>query len=455
MNNTRRGFIKTSSAGTAVVLAGGILPGFSAKSYGRIIGANNKVNIAVAGFHNRGIAHIRTYASLKDVNVAALCDVDQRLFPVGIKEVEDKGGVKPSLYSDFRKLLDDKNIDAVSIVTPDHWHALQTIWACQAGKDVYIEKPLSYTMEEGRKMVEAARKYERVVQAGTQSRSATMVHKAMQLIREGVIGNIYMGRAIVFGFRPNIGRVADSPIPEGVDWDMFLGPAPYRPFNENRFHYKWHWFWDTSTTEFGNNATHYVDLIRMAMDIRTHPREIQCMGGFYVWDSDQEIPNIQLGAFKYDDNRIIQVDVRSIYSNTEAGEDSGIFLYGSKGWMHIKQSKGYKVFLGKDNKEGPVLTLNTLDPTKDKTVIQDFGEMDVAHMQNFIDCIRTREWQKLNADIMEGYMSSSVGLLGNIAYRTGRKLEFDGETEKFRNDDEANGYLTRKYRKPYVLPQKI
>ena len=454
MKNSRRKFIKTSTTGTAAILAGGILPGFSAKSYSRIIGANEKVNIAVAGFHNRGIGHIRTYSSLEDVNVTALCDVDQRLFPRGIKEIEDRGGEKPVTYTDFRKLLENKNIDAVSIVTPDHWHALQTIWACQAGKDVYIEKPLSYSIEEGRKMVEAARKYGRVVQTGTQSRSNIVVHKAMKLISEGVIGDIYMGRAIVLGFRPNIGRVADSPVPEGVDWDMFLGPAPSRPFNENRFQYKWHWFWDTSSTEFGNNATHWVDLIRMAMGIKVHPQKIQCMGDFYVWDSDQEIPNIQLGSFKYNDGRIIQIDVRSIYNNKEAEKNSGAFLYGSKGWMHLNHNS-YKVFLGKGNEKGPSFSIDRSDPTRDKKAIQEFKGLDAPHMQNFIDCVRTGKWQDLNADIQEGFMSSSIGLLGNIAYRVGRTLEFDGETEKFLNDEEANSYLTRKYRQPFVLPKKV
>jgi len=455
MENTRRGFIKKSAAGAAAVISGGVLPGFRAVSYDRIPGANKKVNIAVTGIHGRGIAHIRTLSSIADVNIAAICDIDQRLFSAGIKEVESRGGAKPATYADFRKVLDNKNIDAVSIATPDYWHALHTIWACQAGKDVFVEKPLSYTIEEGRKMVEAARKYNRVVQVGTQSRSNPVVFKALNLIKEGILGDIYMGRAIVFGFRPNIGRTANSPVPEGVNWDMFLGPAPYRPFNENRFHYKWHWFWDTSTSEFGNNATHWVDMIRMAMDINSHPRKIQCMGDFYIWDSDQEVPNIQLGAFKYDDNRIIQVDVRSIYNNPEADESMGAFLYGSKGWMHLKH-QGYKVYFGKENKEGPSSTSDlAADPTKDKTAIQDFKGLDVEHMQNFIDCVRSGEWQKLHADVMEGFLSSSICLLGNIAYRTGRTLEFDGKTEKFVNDHEANRYLTREYRKPYVLPDKI
>jgi len=447
MKKTRRTFLKASTAGAVTALAG-----FNAGSYNRILGANDRVNIGVSGFHNRGIGHIRTFSSLDNVQVKAVCDVDERLFPRGIKEVQDGGGGTPATYSDFREMLEDKDIDAVAIAAPDHWHALQTIWACQAGKDVYIEKPLSYSIEEGQKMVEAARKYNRVVQTGTQSRSNIVVQKAMEEIRNGVIGDIYMSRAIVFGFRPNIGHVADSPVPEGVDWDMFLGPAPYRPFNENRFQYNWHWFWDTSTTEFGNNATHWVDLIRLAMGIDEHPRKIQCMGDFYVWDSDQEIPNIQLGVFKYGDGRIIQADVRSIYNNTEAGEKNGAFLYGSKGWMHLKH-QGYRIFLGRDDEEGPSFSVNQYDPTQDKTAIQEFKGLDATHMQNFVDCVRSGEWKNLNADVREGYLSSSIGLLGNIAYRVGRTLEFDNESETFLDDREANGYLSRDYRKPYVLPE--
>ncbi len=446
----RREFIKKSAAGTAAMFVGGILPGYSAKSYSRIIGSNNTINIAIAGFHNRGTGHIRTFSSLDDVKVAAICDIDQRLFPSGIKEVMDKGGDKPLTYTDFRKILDNKDIDAVSIATPDHWHALQTIWACQAGKDVYIEKPLSFTIKEGRKMIEATQKSNRIVQVGTQSRSNIVPYKAKELIKDGIIGDIYMGRAIVFGFRPNIGRVKDSPVPDGVDWDMFLGPSPYHPFNENRFQYNWHWFWDTSTTEFCNNATHWVDLIRWMMDINEHPRKIQCMGDFYVWDSDQEIPNVQLGTFKYNDNRIIQIDVRSIFNNHEAGENSGAFLYGSKGWMHMNHN-GYKIFLGKDNKGGPVFSAKFYDPTKDKTAIQEFKGLDETHMQNFIDCVRSEDNEKLNANIHEGHLSSSVGLLGNIAYLMGRTLEFDGEKETFIKDEEANKLLSYEYRKPWKL----
>ena len=454
MENSRRTFIKTSAAGVVTLLAGGKLSSFGAMDYRSIMGANERLNIAVVGFHNRGMGLIRACTHLENVKITALCDIDQRLFANAVAEIEKRGGEKPELYTDYRKLLENKDIHAVVIATPDHWHALQAIWACKAGKDVYIEKPLAFTVGEGRKIVEAARKYNRVVQAGTQSRSNIVVHKALQLIREGIIGDIYMARAIVFGFRSNIGRVPDSPVPEGVDWDMFLGPAPWHPFNENRFHYKWHWFWDTSTTEFGNNATHWVDLIRMAMDIKVHPQKIQCMGGFYVWDSDQEIPNIQLGAFQYPDNRIVQIDVRSIYNNHEGGDLEGAFLYGSKGWMHLKH-QNFRVFFGQKSEPGPSFSIKSLQAPENKEVVQEFKGLDIPHLQNFVDCVRTRKWQDLNADVLEGHLSSSVGLLGNIAYRVGRTLEFDGMNEKFIADPEADSYLVREYRLPYRFPETV
>lgn len=449
-STNRREFLKNSAMAAAGMLTMAPIAkkGFTKNS------PNERINVAVVGIRNRGRAHYRQFAQIPNVRVVALCDIDERLFPAAIAEVKEFGGHKPKIYVDFRKMLEDRDIDAVSIASPDHWHALQTIWACQAGKDVYIEKPISYTIEEGRKMVEAARKYDRVVQVGTQGRSSSTSQEAIKLLHDGIIGDIYMGRVIVFGFRENIGRVKDSPIPEGVHWDLFLGPAPYRPFNENRFHYKWHWFWDTSTTEFGNNGTHGADLIRCAMRKRVHPVKIQCMGGFFAWDSDQEIPNIQLGTFEYDDGKIIQVDVRSIYNNSEAKMKGGCFVYGSKGWMHISHT-AYKTFLGKDNEPGPSVSVKDPQIPKDKKALQEFKGTDGPHIANFTNCMRSRKWQDLNADILEGYLSSTMMLLGNIAYLTGRTLTFNGRAEQFVDDDEANSYLTRRYRPPYVLPEKI
>lgn len=450
-NINRRGFLKRSGMVSAGLTFGApaFIKGFAQKK------PSDTVNAAVAGIRSRGgyyyggSGHTANYTKIKNSRVAAICDIDENLFPQAVADIEKLGGDKPKTVVDFRDLLDDKDIDAVSISTPDHWHALQTIWACQAGKDVYVEKPISYTIDEGRKMVEAARKYNRVVQTGTNSRSDRLIQKAIQLLHDGVIGDIYMGRATVFGFRPNIGRVKDSPIPEGVHWDLFLGPAPYRPFNENRFHYKWHWFWDTSTTEFGNNGVHSADLIRWGMNKHVHPVKIHSNGGFYVWDSDQEIPNIQIGTFEYDDGKIIEVEVRSIYTNYEEGDRNSVFFYGSKGWMHLSHEEGYKVFNERDREPSQSMSPKELEPDEyDKAEI-------TGQFANFIDCVKSRRWQDLYTDIAEGHLSTAMMLMGNISYRTGRKLTFNPHSERFIDDDDANSYLTREYRYPYAVPKEV
>jgi len=428
----RRGFLKKSTVAAAGVIASApvVKKGFAKNS------PNETINVAVVGIRSRGgyyngRGHYPNFCRIPNVMVTAVCDIDENLFPKAVEDIEKMTGKKPKTYVDFRDMIQDKDIDAVSIATPDHWHALQTIWACQAGKDVYIEKPISYNIDEGRKMVQAARKYNRVVQTGTGSRSSRIVIEAIKFIHEGKLGDIYMGRGIVYGFRGNIGHVKDSPIPERVHWDLFLGPAPYRPFNENRFHYNWHWFWDTSTTEFGNNGIHHMDKVRWGMNKRVHPVKIQSMGGYYVWDSDQEIPNLQTATFEYEDGTHMELEVRSLYTNPEFGSKSACFFYGSEGWMYLGGGE-FKTYFGRKDEPGPSLSSKDLPPVK-----PELKDID-PHFTNFIDCVRSRRWQDLNADILEGHMSTTMMHLGNIAYRTGRTLVFNPTAEKFVNDDDAN-----------------
>jgi len=443
----RRGFIKKSmvvSAGVAIG-APAYIKGFTQNK------PSDVINIAVAGINSRGGAHISNFNKIKNSRVVAICDVDENLFPNMISSIEKQGGVKPKTVVDFRDLLDDKGIDAVSIATPGYWHALQTIWACQAGKDVYVEKPLSYNILEGRKMVQAARKYNRIVQVGTQYRSSRISQKAIQLLKEGVIGDIYMGRGTVYGFRGNIGRVPDSPVPQGVNWDLFRGPAPMIPFNKNHFQYNWHWYWDTSTGEFGNNGVHYMDRVRWGMKKDVHPVKISCSGGYYAWDSDQEVPNLQVATFEYADGTIMELEVRSLYN---PGDDDGILFLGTKGYAQLGGS--FQTFLG--TKKEPGLNVTTKDLEVDVRRNEIEKDRIEFHFVNFLDCMRSRKWQDLNADVLDGHMSTSMMHLGNIAYRTGRKLTFNGQTEKFVNDNDANTYLTRTqpgYRKPYILPKEV
>jgi predicted dehydrogenase len=443
----RRGFIKKSMAASAGLVFGApmYIKGYTKNKPSEVI------NVAVAGIRQRGgfyggNGHTANYTKINNSRVVAICDVDENLFHDAIADIEKLGGDKPKTVIDFRDLLDNKDIDAISIATPGYWHALQTIWACQAGKDVYVEKPISYTLVEGRKMLQAARKYNRVVQVGTQLRSNRICQKGIQLLKEGVIGDIYMGRATVYGHRPNIGRVLDSPIPAGVHWDLYRGPAPYIPFNKNHFHYNWHWYWDTSTGEFGNNGIHGIDRIRMGMGENVHPTKISCCGGFYVWDSDQEVPNLQVATFEFDDGKIMELEVRSIY--TPRDENDVLFL-GSKGYMQMGGGS-FEVYFGTKNDPGPSLTNKDLE-------VNEFVSSGIEpHFVNFLDCMRSRKWQDLAADILEGHMSTSLIHLGNIAYKTGRKLRFDGIAENFVNDNDANSYLIRQeYRQPYVLPEEV
>jgi hypothetical protein len=246
-NIERRTFIRNlTAASTGAIISVPMIKKSWASS------PNDNINVAVIGIRSRGKAHYQALAKVPNVNIVAICDIDQQLLPEAAANIEKLTGKKPAIETEYRKILENKDIDAVSIATPDHWHALQAIWACQAGKDVYVEKPVSHTLEEGRKIVEVARKYNRIVQCGTQSRSNIATINSIKFLHEEGLGKVYMAKGLCFKPRGGIGHVKNSEIPAGVNWDAFLGPAPYRPFNENRFHYKWHWFWDTGSADLGN-----------------------------------------------------------------------------------------------------------------------------------------------------------------------------------------------------------
>jgi len=402
---------------------------------------NERINVALIGIagkrpsirgiiNGRGIVHINNYTAIPNVRIKTLCDVDERLFPEKIKIVEEKSGIAPETEFNFRKVLEDKDIDVVSIATPDHWHALMTIWACQAGKDVYVEKPVCHNLSEGRKMVEAARKYNRIVQAGICYRDSKAVKEGIKFVHDGKLGKVYMAKGVTYRYRETIGRVPDSPIPEGLHWDLFLGPAPLRPYNENRFLYNWHFFWDTGgTTEFGNNGIYRMDTVRWALNKNEHPVKISCTGGKYGRDDDQEVPNILMADYEYSDGVIIQ--------------NGDVFIYSDQGWMTFS-GNGYKTYFGKNGEPGPAKS--------DK----DFPAEELHNgWANLIDCVRTRKREDLDNDILEGHLSAALGHLGIISYRTGRKLTFSSEAEKFVNDTEADNLLTRNYRKPFVIPDPI
>jgi predicted dehydrogenase len=347
-------------------------------------------------------------------------------------------------------MLDDKSIDAVSIATPNHWHALATVWACQAGKDVYVKKPASHNIFEGRKMIEAARKYKRMVQVGTQSRSIEHKMRAIQLLREGVIGDLYMAKGLCFKRRKSIGSLQASNIPAGVEYDIWLGPAQEIQFQENRFHYNWHWYWDFGNGDIGNQGVHEMDIARWGLGKDALPPAVYSSGGHFVYNDDQQTPNTQTAIFEYDDSQLV-FEVRGLITGGEAGiQDKtgnrnaiGNIFFGSKGYMTMSRM-GFWTFLGEQRELGP--SMFYAEPrTWDST----------PHFANFLKAVKTRKHTDLHADIVEGHLSAGLCHMANISYRTKQRLEFDAKAERFTNSDEANRHLSRDYRKPYVVPEKV
>ncbi len=318
-NLSRRDFMETGAKTTATLaaLAAANSSFAQTKAKAKPKGANDRLNIAVVGIRGRGMSHCEEWSKIPGVFVHTLCDVDENLFPERVARVEKMQGAAPKTEVDIRRLLENKEIDAISIATTNHWHALATIWGVMAGKHVYNEKPTSHNIWEGRKMVEATRKYGKVVSAGMQNRSIKGVIEAMKFLHEGGLGDLYMARGLCFKPRDTIGRMNDAPVPAGVHYDLWLGPAPLRPFNPNRFHYNWHWNWDYGCADFGNQGPHQLDIARWGLNKRMHPRKIKSMGGHFAFNDDQETPNEQIGLFEYDDGKILQFEVRGLYTNNE------------------------------------------------------------------------------------------------------------------------------------------
>ena len=457
MATTRRNFVSRAALGAGLVSA-------TSRKVPAQSGSSDSVNVGVVGIRGRGRTHYREFAAIPGVRVGYLCDVDERLFAEAISEVERIAGYRPRVETDIRRLLERKDLDAISVATPDHWHALMTIWGCQAGKDVYCEKPCSYTLLEGRRMVEAARKYGRMVQIGLQRRSWLRERSVARFVRDGGFGTAYRAKAVIYRGRISIGKVKEASIPDGVNWDLYLGPAPYRAFSLNRFHYGWHFFWDTSTSEVGNNGVHHLDVLRWGLDKQVHPVKIHCTGGQFVEDSDSEVPNVQVGTFEYEDGTLVEIEATTLFSPSFGGVRVGGFFFTDQGyvgsagnWTAVRGA-----FTPRDRPDSPsgvsYRTNNLSFPEisyRPGPEIPDIDEPEISHFQNFIDCVRSRKREDLNCDIEQGHLSTALCHLANISFRTGRKLVFDPETETFPGDEEANSLLTRTYREPYVLPDQV
>jgi len=491
-NITRRKFIKKGSTG----LIGAAMLSTSALSYGRILGSNDTLQMAVIGIRGRGGNHISHFSQMKNVRLKYLVDIDENLFKKRLDGLEKSVGYRPQTEWDMRKVFDDKEIDAVSIATPNHWHALSTIWAAQAGKHVYVEKPSSHNVFEGRKMIEASRKYNVMVQVGFQNRSILNTNRAIKFIRDGKLGEVYMTRGLCFKPRADIGKYPDGPMKAGekfrmnlesnkyetpyteaylknVHYDMWLGPAPERPFNRNRFHYNWHWHWDYGNGDTGNQGPHQFDVARWALGKDELPVRVNSMGGYYGYkNSAQETPNTQTSLFEYADGKILEFGTRGLLTNPEGvllpditmtgdGKISattnarpikiGTIVLGTEGWMQIDSGGNWQTFFGRKNEAGPTSgekddSYNPMDLT---------GGGGGAIFDNFISAIRNDNRSELTCDIETGHMSTVLPLIANVAYRVGRELKLDVKEESFIKDKEANKMLTRDYRKGFTVPDKV
>ncbi len=442
----------------------------TAAAAARVWGANDKINLAIIGLGGRGTDHLRTYAGLPGARVAVVCDVDQAARERAQVTLQKNGAEKARETEDMRQAFADSGVDAVSIATPNHWHALATIWAMKAGKDVYCEKPACYNIHEGQEMLRVSRETKKLVQIGSQLRSAPHRIHAFEAIHGGMIGQIYMVKGLCFKRRPSIGHAADEPTPPGVNWDLFLGPAPLRAFNRLRFKYNWHWFWDTGNGDIGNQGVHEIGMCRWALGDPEWPKSVSAIGGKFAYSDDQETPNTLLASYDYGGRQAV-FEVRGLLTGGEGTAiqrkprpsatgaiappaetlsekvipytrpmniQVGNLIFGTEGWC-VMDDYGVQIFKGESN--NLILEDRPQGP----------GDSTDAHMANFLSACRSRNEKELHDPISNAYLSASLCHLANISYRAGRKLTLEAGP-KFAGDAEATRLLTRpKYRAPYVV----
>jgi predicted dehydrogenase len=477
-HSTRRQFLKTSLAAGAtglVTLAG-------TKSSGKVLGANETIRVGIAGLNGRGQSHLHEFARIPGVEITYLIDPDQKVLEARLKDLASLTGRAPQTVQDIRQALDDKELDVVTVATPNHWHSLITIWACDAGKDVYVEKPCSHNVHEGRIAVEMARAKKRIVQHGTQSRSDIDWAGAIDFIKSGKAGKLQVARGLVYKKRDSIGFKQPETPPDYLDFNLWLGPAPEQPFHRNLVHYNWHWFWDTGNGDIGNQGVHQMDIARWGIDGATFPKSVIGLGGRFGYEDQGQTPNTQIALFDYGDAQLI-FEVRGL--PTENYPHAGL--------------QGDNVF----HCEGGLVTRKNFYPKGGDDRSEPIPSAPVGpgggHFANFIAAVRSRNQAELNADILEGHYSSALCHLANISYRLGekvpfnpqtkafgdnkeayetlarmeqhlmnndlklngesyllgRKLAFDAKAERFVGDDEASRLLTRQYRKPFEVPEKV
>jgi predicted dehydrogenase len=470
MISSRRKFIAQSSAFAAFAISG-------TKSSGNIIGANERINVAVCGIKSRGSSHIGGHGRQKNVCISHLVDPDSRLYEGRKKFVTNKFKNTPECVQDVRKVLDNKDVDVISIATPNHWHSLMSIWACQAGKDVYVEKPLSHNLFEGRKLVEAAKKYNCIVQHGTQNRSLRKWSDLANEIASGKRGKLEVALGTCHKRRKSIGFKDPTSPPSELDFDVWTGPASKEKYHENLVHYNWHWFWNYGNGDIGNQGVHQMDIARWMIPGAVWPKKIICLGGRFGYKDQAETANTQLAIFDYGESLLV-FDVRGLEGKTNMGVSNHVYFDQNAKQTNVQSRETHGI-------------KNIKDPVADR------GDVDI--FENFIQAVRSRKEVDLDAHVYEGHVSSGLCHLANVSYRLGEKtsfrkktkpfgtnpkaseyfermqehlkdnglkleetdyivgrtLAFDASTESIMGDKEANQLLSRQYRPPYVVPDKV
>jgi len=429
---TRRRFLNASlsSVGAAASVARVAAPARGA------IGANDKVRVALVGSGGMGRGDLKTFLKFKDVDCPVVCDVDDAMMAKAVADVEKARGKRPESVKDWRAVMDRKDVDALLVGTPDHWHALPTIHACQAGKDVYVEKPLATSIVEGRAMVAAARKHERVVQMGTQWRSGKHFADAVDYVQSGKLGKVRQIRVWAYlTWAGDAGKTPDAPVPKGVDYDMWLGPAPERPFNPARFHFNWRWFWDYAGGLMTDWGVHLINLAMWAMR-SPHPTRVNCAGGKYkLIDDLGEVPDTQSATYDFPGFMMIW-EHHTRGGQGPEGREHGVAFWGTDAKL-ILDRHGWQVVPAKDGKQKPATHKAS-------------GNDRSAHVRNFLDCMRSRK--RPVEDVEVGHHVSTIAHLGNVALRSQRSIRWDGQRERVIGDERLNRWLTRPYRAPWRLP---
>jgi predicted dehydrogenase len=441
----RRDFTKAGAAGVLTAL-----------SAGRVLGANQRVRLGFIGLGNRGDQVLDAFLAHKDADVIALCDIYQSYLDFAAKKV----GGSPKQYKNYHDLLDDKDVEAVVICTPDHWHALQMIHACQAEKDVYVEKPLSLCVEEGRRMVEAARKHKRVTQVGLMRRSSEFCRDACEFVRKGGVGPVTVARAfhIQNEWPKGIGNPANEDPPKDFDWDAWLGPAPKVPYNKNRAFYRFRWFYDYSGGQLTNFGVHYLDLIHWALG-QDAPQAVTAIGGKFAVEDNREVPDTLEVLWKYPGNTLVTFSQFNCTAAPAGVRDGEVELRGTKGTVYIRGNGWEVVPDALTDNEFPARTpvdrsVERGWRTGAKPAIEaraEKGKQDTAdHARNFLDCVASRD--KCNCDVEVGCRDTTAALIGNIALKTKSYLEWDANAEKFVDNAAADKLLRYDYRPPHRLP---